>query len=101
MARDVVGAEHEKIPFYLPGNAPVPYAGPSGIGALLAGMQARLGGQAIDDDGALIGLYDPAGGGAISLEPGGQFELSRAPQSSVHQVADELAGDLAAAPAVG
>ncbi|MFZ2106507.1 MAG: glutamate--cysteine ligase, partial [Roseiarcus sp.] len=29
-----VGAEHEKIPFYLRGNAPVPYAGPSGIGAL-------------------------------------------------------------------
>ena len=25
--------------------------------------------------GALIGLYDPQGGGAISLEPGGQFEF--------------------------
>src|SRR5277367_707451 len=95
-----VGAEHEKIPFYPGDNAPVPYAGPSGIGALLAGMRARLGWQAIEDDGALIGLYDPAGGGAISLEPGGQFELSGAPQSCVHQIADELAAHLAAVHAV-
>jgi len=95
-----VGAEHEKIPFYPGDNAPVPYAGPSGIGALLAGMRARLGWQAIEDDGGLIGLYDPAGGGAISLEPGGQFELSGAPQSCVHQIADELAAHLAAVHAV-
>src|SRR5271170_4537479 len=95
-----VGAEHEKIPFYPGDNAPVPYAGPSGIGALLAGMRARLGWQAIEDDGGLIGLYDPVGGGAISLEPGGQFELSGAPQSCVHQIADELAAHLAADHAV-
>jgi glutamate--cysteine ligase len=92
-----VGAEHEKIPFYVGDDAPVPYEGPRGIGALLAGMQARLGWDPIEDDGALIGLFDPAGGGAISLEPGGQFELSGAPQSSVHEVADELALHLTAA----
>jgi glutamate--cysteine ligase len=92
-----VGAEHEKIPFYVGDDAPVPYEGPRGIGALLAGMQARLGWDPIEDDGALIGLFDPAGGGAISLEPGGQFELSGAPQSSVHEVADELAAHLTAA----
>jgi len=92
-----VGAEHEKIPFYVGDDAPVPYEGPRGIGALLAGMQARLGWNPIEDDGALIGLFDPAGGGAISLEPGGQFELSGAPQSSIHEVADELSAHLTAA----
>jgi glutamate--cysteine ligase len=92
-----VGAEHEKIPFYLVEDAPVPYEGPRGIGALLAGMQAHLGWNPIEDDGALIGLFDPAGGGAISLEPGGQFELSGAPQSSIHEVADELAAHMTAA----
>jgi glutamate--cysteine ligase len=60
-------------------------------------MQARLGWNPIEDDGALIGLFDPAGGGAISLEPGGQFELSGAPQSSIHEVADELAAHMTAA----
>jgi glutamate--cysteine ligase len=92
-----VGAEHEKIPFYVGDDAPVPYEGPRGIGALLSGMQARLGWNPIEDDGALIGLFDPAGGGAISLEPGGQFELSGAPQSSIHDIADELAAHMTAA----
>jgi len=91
-----LGAEHEKIPFYLADDSPVPYAGPRGIGALLSGMRALLGWDAIEDDGALIGLYDPAGGGAISLEPGGQFELSGSPQGTIHEVAGELAAHLTA-----
>jgi glutamate--cysteine ligase len=91
-----LGAEHEKIPFYLADHTPVPYAGPRGIGALLSGMRARLGWDAIEDESALIGLYDPAGGGAISLEPGGQFELSGAPQENIHEVAGELATHLTA-----
>jgi len=74
-----VGTEHEKILFYRAGHAPVPYAGATGIAALLEGMNARLGWERIEDDGALIGLYDDHGGEAISLEPGGQFELSGAP----------------------
>jgi glutamate--cysteine ligase len=85
-----VGAEHEKIPFYKDGLTPVPYGGPRGIGALLEGMHERLGWDRIEDGGKLIGLFDPAGGAAISLEPGGQFELSGAPLATVHEMADEL-----------
>jgi glutamate--cysteine ligase len=92
-----IGAEHEKIPFYAEGDAPVPYQGPRGIGALLRAMREGLGWEAIEDGGALIGLFDPAGGGAISLEPGGQFELSGALQPNVHGVASELAAHLKAA----
>jgi glutamate--cysteine ligase len=92
-----VGAEHEKIPFRTADNSPVPYEGPGGIGALLQAMRERLGWDAIEDGGALIGLYDPIGGGAISLEPGGQFELSGAQQADVHAVASELAAHLEAA----
>ena len=43
----------------------------------------------------IIGLFDVTGGGAISLEPGGQFELSGAPVESVHQTAAELFAHLA------
>jgi glutamate--cysteine ligase len=43
----------------------------------------------------IIGMFDVTGGGAISLEPGGQFELSGAPVETVHQTASELFAHLA------
>jgi glutamate--cysteine ligase len=85
-----IGAEHEKIPFYRANHSPVPYGGDKGIRALLEGMRKRLGWDGIEDGGNLIGLYDPNGGGTISLEPGGQFELSGAPLDDAHATADEL-----------
>jgi glutamate--cysteine ligase len=85
-----VGTEHEKIPFYRADLSPVPYEGDRGIRALLEGMNARLGWELIEDGGHLIGLYDANGGGAISLEPGGQFELSGAPLDTAHDTAEEL-----------
>ncbi len=85
-----VGTEHEKIPFFRPDLNPVPYQGERGIRALLEGMNARLGWERIEDGGHLIGLYDANGGGAISLEPGGQFELSGAPLDTAHDTAEEL-----------
>jgi len=85
-----IGTEHEKIPFYRASHSPVPYGGDQGIRALLEGMRKRLGWDGIEDGGNLIGLYDPNGGGAISLEPGGQFELSGAPLDDAHATADEL-----------
>ena len=85
-----IGTEHEKTPFTLDGHRPVPYEGPRGIGALLEGMKLLLGWEPIMERGNIIGLYDVTGGGAISLEPGGQFELSGAPVETVHQTAAEL-----------
>jgi glutamate--cysteine ligase len=84
-----IGTEHEKFPFYVDGNAPVPYAGPRGIEALLNGMQEKLGWEPIIDAGNVIGLVEPTGQGAISLEPGGQFELSGAPLETIHQTCRE------------
>ena len=95
-----VGAEHEKVPFFKRGLGPVPYEGAAGIDALLRGMQSKLGWSSIEDKGHLIGLFDDVGKGAISLEPGGQFELSGAPCATIHEVRDELAAHLAACRAV-
>jgi len=86
-----VGTEHEKILFYRDGLSPVPYAGERGVGALLEGINARLGWERIEDGGHLIGLYDGSSHAAISLEPGGQFELSGAPLDTAHETAIELA----------
>src|ERR1700736_380257 len=90
-----IGTEHEKTPFTLVGHHPVPYEGARGIGALLEGMQLLLGWEPIMERGNIIGLYDVTGGGAISLEPGGQFELSGAPVENVHQTQSELMAHLA------
>src|SRR5262245_61732992 len=90
-----IGTEHEKTPFTLEGHEPVPYEGAKGIGALLEGMQLLLGWEPIMERGNIIGLYDVTGGGAISLEPGGQFELSGAPVETVHQTQAELMAHLA------
>ncbi|KFB10982.1 glutamate--cysteine ligase [Nitratireductor basaltis] len=84
-----IGTEHEKFPFYIDGSRPVPYEGSRGIRALLEGMQKTLGWNPIMDDGRIIGLVEPTGQGAISLEPGGQFELSGAPLETIHQTCRE------------
>ncbi|UXN05545.1 MULTISPECIES: glutamate--cysteine ligase [unclassified Bartonella] len=90
-----IGTEHEKFAFYIDGNRPVPYAGNKGIRALLEGMQAMLGWEPIIDEGNIIGLVEPTGRGAISLEPGGQFELSGAPVETLHQTCREVNAHLA------
>ncbi|MCV0395313.1 MAG: glutamate--cysteine ligase [Rhizobiaceae bacterium] len=84
-----IGTEHEKFPFYIDGNGPVPYGGERGIRALLEGMREKLGWEPIIDGGHIIGLGGPTGQGAISLEPGGQFELSGAPLETIHQTCRE------------
>jgi len=95
-----IGTEHEKFPFRLRGHAPVPYDGEKGIRALLEGMERRSVWEPILDRERIIGLADPQGGGAISLEPGGQFELSGAPLETLHETARELDAHLADAHAV-
>jgi glutamate--cysteine ligase len=90
-----IGTEHEKFAFTIEDHKPVPYAGRRSIRALLEGMQHLLGWEPIVENGNIIGLFDVTGGGAISLEPGGQFELSGAPLESVHQTCTELMAHLA------
>jgi len=90
-----LGTEHEKFAFNLSDRSPVPYEGPRGIRALLDGMQHLLGWEPIVEGDNIIGMFDVTGGGAISLEPGGQFELSGAPLETVHQTSAELNAHLA------
>jgi glutamate--cysteine ligase len=90
-----IGTEHEKFAFTLEGHRPVPYEGQRGIRTLLEGMQHLLGWQPIMEGENVIGLFDVTGGGAITLEPGGQFELSGAQVETVHQTSRELMAHLA------
>ncbi|PNG26680.1 glutamate--cysteine ligase [Methylocella silvestris] len=93
--RFAIGTEHEKIPFYELCHSAAPYQGKpeeglGGVRALLLGMRDKQGWSEICDGENIIGLLDERGGGAISLEPGGQFELSGAPLATIHETDAEL-----------
>lgn len=82
-----VGTEHEKFVYSLRDHKPLPYDGPCSIKALLEGMQ-RFGWQPVLEGENIIGLMQ--NGATVSLEPGGQFELSGAPLRSVHETCVEV-----------
>ncbi len=85
-----IGTEHEKFPFLTDSLGPVPYDGPRSIKSLLEGLAKRFGWTPILENGNIIALGDPQGLGNISLEPGGQFELSGAPLKTVHDTCEEV-----------
>lgn len=87
-----IGTEHEKFAFYTDDHKPVPYWGDRGIAALLQGLAHRYAWEPVIEDGNIIALNRPDcdKGGAISLEPGGQVELSGSPLETLHETADEL-----------
>ncbi len=87
-----IGTEHEKFGWLTDTRKPLPYAGERSISALFAGLQARFGWTPLREGENIIGLT--RNGANISLEPGGQFELSGAPLVSVVQEAAELQNHL-------
>ena len=86
-----IGTEHEKIVFRTLDLRPVPYEGPRGIRALMEELINRYGWLPIHERDTIIALKRPEGEPAanVSLEPGGQFELSGAPLTTLHEIADE------------
>jgi glutamate--cysteine ligase len=83
-----IGTEHEKFVFRRSDLRRVPYDGPDGIAAVLHGMM-RFGWKPVLESGNTIALSNDARC-SITLEPGGQFELSGAPLENVHQTCDEV-----------
>jgi len=83
-----VGTEHEKFLFRQATHGPVAYQGDDGVRALLEGLK-QFGWDGVYEGETLIGLTQ--GLANISLEPGGQFELSGAPLDSMHDTAAETA----------
>lgn len=86
-----IGTEHEKAVFRRKGHGPVAYGGPDGIGALLKGL-TRFGWEPETEGENIIALK--RGAASITLEPGGQFELSGAPLEHLHQTCLEVGGHL-------
>jgi len=87
----LVGAEHEKFVFRRADFSPVPYEGPAGIKALLEGLM-RFGWKGVYEGDNVIALE--RGKANVSLEPGGQFELSGAPLATMHDICEETGAHL-------
>ncbi len=86
-----IGAEHEKFGFAKDGLHRPGYGGPGGIEAMLGGL-TRFGWSRVEEGGHLIALERRGAEGmtaSISLEPGGQFELSGAPLRDIHEICSE------------
>jgi glutamate--cysteine ligase len=83
-----IGTEHEKFGYSRDTLLPLPYEGPRSVKAVLEGLRDRFGWTPIFEGDNIIGLKRD--GANISLEPGGQLELSGAPLESIHQTCDEV-----------
>uniref|UniRef100_UPI0008FD4F43 glutamate--cysteine ligase n=1 Tax=Nioella sediminis TaxID=1912092 RepID=UPI0008FD4F43 len=83
-----IGTEHEKFGYCKDTLKPLPYAGERSILAVLEGLRDGHGWDPLIEGGNLIGLTKD--GANISLEPGGQLELSGAPLETIHQTCDEV-----------
>lgn len=88
-----IGTEHEKFGYLTDSLLPVPYDGPRSIRALMEGLRDGFGWTPVYERDALIGLTRE--GANISLEPGGQFELSGAAVDTLHDTCAELHQHLA------
>lgn len=88
-----IGTEHEKFGYCKDTLKPLPYEGKRSILAMLEGLRDRHGWDPVLEGDKLIGLTKD--GANVSLEPGGQLELSGAPLETIHQTCDEVNQHLA------
>jgi glutamate--cysteine ligase len=89
-----VGAEAEKFGVYRASGEALPYEGDKGVVGVLAGLAARFGWSPIreSEGGPIIALERARA--SVTLEPGGQLELSGAPLEDIHAIAREMSGHL-------
>ena len=83
-----IGTEHEKFGYCKDSLLPLPYEGPRSIRAMLEGLRDAFGWTPVFEAGNIIGLEKD--GANVSLEPGGQLELSGAPLVTIHETCDEV-----------
>ena len=93
-----IGTEHEKFVYRCDDHRAPSWEEPGGIRDLLLGL-TEFGWRPVEEDGKVIALSGPDG--TVSLEPAGQFELSGAALSNLHETCSEAARHLEQCKAVG
>jgi glutamate--cysteine ligase len=84
-----LGTEHEKFGYTVDDLRPLPYEGARSIRRILTGLAEQFGWRQVTEDGNPIALEDDTGA-SITLEPGGQLELSGAVLDNIHQTCTEV-----------
>lgn len=84
-----LGTEHEKFGYTLDNLRPLPYEGKRGIETILTELADQFDWKPVTEEGRVIALLDDTGA-SITLEPGGQLELSGALLDSIHQTCSEV-----------
>ena len=83
-----IGTEHEKFAFNKTDLRPIAYEGPAGVRAFLSEIRDRFGWTPVREGDHVIALSK--NGCSVSLEPGGQIELSGAPLTHLHETCAEV-----------
>jgi len=83
-----IGTEHEKVGIYTDSFERVSYEGERGIGALLERIAKSEDWTPVYEEGKIIALRRE--GASITLEPGGQIELSGAPLWTIRETCREF-----------
>ena len=83
-----VGTEHDKLGVDAETGAAIPYGGPRGIEAVLRALAERYGWEPKREGDHIIALYGERS--SITLEPGGQLELSGEQCPTIHCASQEL-----------
>jgi len=96
-----IGSEHEKFVFHRDNNGPLSFEGENGRAGIKDILQAyeKYGWEPVCERGFVIA--ETLDGASLSLEPGGQFELSGAPVETIHQTCAEVSRHLIHAKAIG
>ncbi len=81
-----IGTEHEKIGFCVDTFKPLPYEGKKSIRTLLTLLSESVG-EPVFEHGNIISILE--NNASITLEPGGQLELSGAPLATIHETCTE------------
>ncbi len=89
-----IGTEHEKIGFCADTLRPIPYDGERSIRRVLELLAELTGWEIVREDGLPIALADPHSPANVTLEPGGQLELSGAPLASLFDTCRETTDHL-------
>jgi glutamate--cysteine ligase len=82
-----IGTEHEKFVYCVDSGRPVPYYGERSIKAILEALKTEFDWEPIMEGENIIGLKKD--GQSVTLEPGGQLELSGAMVKNLHQTCAE------------
>lgn len=82
------GVEFEKLGVFADSGRAIPYQGKRGIASLLSELSRQFGWEPVKEEEHIIALS--RGSAGITLEPGGQLELSGSPLDNIHQVKEEI-----------